>query len=439
MPTNYTDFFEVADEEIQNDHFQTIIHGDTFYFDRLKEWFNDYLQFDVEPIRSDLNTLFLQNKDLWENFTYVKVLELAKDSKPLLDFFHLIGQMVAVFDEKGYHSAVWNPYPDRRRVSRANMRQDKWTYGFILYKLNGNFDGLDEGYYNTFKNAVKFIQSPETRLNMTSKNHRQELLKYFFPDDKEKTDEAVIQLFEPYTQQLQNQLNSGVLTNSLLYNARLKRFWKSEVLGLMAADGTDWHEDYIEEFEGFDRGIIWNSGTPSGTTTTIKALRNKLQEDGSFSLFYKRGDRVRYVAQVVDFVTNDKELKEKAWDKGHQIYSYRKNFADYADSKKSAKIVFLTTGLKKLDPTVPLNLFKFFNGYQAPTQHNLSPLEQVPEEIIKKNLINTTNNAMNSAVNVILYGPPAPEKPIGPLMKPSISSTRVLTLKEQRKKNCVKV
>jgi 5-methylcytosine-specific restriction protein B len=218
----------------------------------------------------------------------------------------------------------------------------------------------------------------------------------------------VIALFDRYTSHLRNSMNAGVLTTNLLYNKQLKRFWKSEVVGLMAADGTDWHDEFIEEFADYERGIIWNSGTPSGTTATIKALRNKIDEDGSFSLFYKRGDRVRYVAEVIDFATNDKELKSKAWDKDYEIYSYNADFAAYSDAKKSARIVFLTTGLKKLKP-VPLNLFKFYKSYKSPTQHNLSPLEQVPVDIIQKNLINHTNS-MNSAVNLILYGPPGTGK-----------------------------
>lgn len=410
MNLDHQDFFLTVDEVVTAPYFQNIIHSEVFYFDKLKAWFNEYEQFDLAPIEHDLRSFFLENKELWNDFKFQKALEIADSSEPLKRFFSLIGLMVAVFDETGYNARIWNPYEDKRRVARANLLQSKWTYGFIVYKLDGlNYTALTEGNYNTFKNAVDYIRQPDQRLNMTSNRHRRDVYHYFFPDQEGITDAQIINLFAAYTAPLHNPLNAGVLTTSLLYDERLKRLWKSEVVGLMAADRTEWQDGFIKECAVYDFGIIWNSGTPSGTNDTIKALRQKLNEDGSFCLFYKSRDWVHYMAKVVDFAVDDQQLKEKAWQREHEIYAYQEDFANYTDENKSAKIVFLTTGLKKLKP-IPLNLFKLYGGYQSPVQHNLSPLQHIPEEMIQRNLILNTNTPMNSAVNLILYGPPGTGK-----------------------------
>src|ERR1700744_2697050 len=121
MSLNHTDFFLAADEVFQHDYFQGIANSDTFYFDQLKDWFEQYDHFDLSLIRTDLQSLYLDNTELWDKFSFEKVLAIAEAAQPLKDFFSLVGLMVAVFDEKGYNASVWNPYKDRRRVSKANL------------------------------------------------------------------------------------------------------------------------------------------------------------------------------------------------------------------------------------------------------------------------------------------------------------------------------
>ena len=153
--------------------------------------------------------------------------------------------------------------------------------------------------------------------------------------------------------------------------------WKDEVVGLMASDGTKWQDDYIEEIKDYDACIIWNSKRPSGTTNTIKFLKNIISEGKSFPLFYSIGGFANYKAEIIDFAESQEDLDKKQWDKKHKVLHYNKVFSDYHDDKKAARIVFLAKSISKID-SIPVEDFEFFDGYDAPRQDNLSPIKEIP-------------------------------------------------------------
>src|SRR5580704_1415552 len=56
---------------------------------------------------------------------------------------------------------------------------------------------------------------------------------------------------------------------------------------------------------------------------------------------------------------------------------YQDKFKDYRDDTKQANILFLAQAIEHISPT-PVAEFKFYNGYEAPRQDNLSPIKSEP-------------------------------------------------------------
>ncbi|HAF27922.1 MAG TPA: hypothetical protein DCG75_02640 [Bacteroidales bacterium] len=178
----------------------------------------------------------------------------------------------------------------------------------------------------------------------------------------------------------------------------------------MASDSTGWQDHFIEQMESFDACIIWNSKRPSGTSKTIKYLRNIIEEGDTFNLYYCSRGVITHKARVIDFVENQKELDSKDWSNNYQILHYEKDFEAYEDENKTAKIVFLTDHFERTQP-IPVSKFMFYRGYSEPRHDNLSPITKEPH---KFEIIQTSNrdNSMNinTPLNQILYGPPGTGK-----------------------------
>ncbi len=422
---------------IGNEYFGKIINSEEFYFQRLLDLYNEYKAFDTSSFDDKLQD-FIENPPA--KFNFQKLLDETSHAL-YYDFFLLIGKMIAVFDEKGYNTTEWNPYDDGRRISRAGLRQDKWTYAFLKYKLNGfNFDGLDAGTYNTFKNSIAFIEEPANHLNVTSNNHRKFISEYFLNKSDDFQDADIISLFEAYCPPLVNPVNKGVLVTNILYRPSIKKLWQIGVVGLIAADCTGWFDEYIDESEGFDAGVIWNSSKPVGGKDTLKYLKDAVESGDGFNIYYSCRGQIKYKAKIIDFALNQKELTAKNWESTYpDIYEFNANFDDYKDPRKHAQIVYLADRLQKIDP-IPIEKFKTFNSRANPVQDNMVPLQSEPEEIVPINIIpkktvNRANTDNDIPLNQILYGPPGTGKTYHTVNK----ALEVLGIKsEGRPRNLIK-
>src|ERR1035437_9334452 len=182
----------IIDSFIAEDDYQDIIHSAVYYFSELSNLFTKYKEYDITSFKKVLEDFIAIEQ---EDFRFQDLLN-KHDKTKSYDFLLLIGKLIASFDEKGYNKNVWNPYPDKRVISRAQFTQKNWTYCFFKYKLNNfTFSGLDDIKYSTFRYAVDYILNPEKNVNITSQNHRKEIVNYFaLKDEKE-----IINLFENYT------------------------------------------------------------------------------------------------------------------------------------------------------------------------------------------------------------------------------------------------
>lgn len=210
-------------------------------------------------------------------------------------------------------------------------------------------------------------------------------------------------------------VNFRLLAQDILYQTLDKLPKLEGIIGLMASDGTGWQEDFMDDMTNADAGIIWNSKRPNGTNTTLKLLKERIEENDSFNLYYSSGGYVRYKATVIDFAQNQSELDEKGWSSQFEnpVY-FQPKFSDYKDSNKAAKIVFLVSNLKTIEPILASE-FTFHDGFDVPRQDNLSPVQFDPS-INYSSLPNSTTpndynmNAYKRALNQILFGPPGTGK-----------------------------
>lgn len=394
---------------LQTPHFTSLIKSDEFYFQKLTDLFEDYKEFDLKLIEKDI-TDYLNNEP--EKFNFQQLLDNSKGA--FKDFIFLLGKMIAVFDEKGYNTRVWNPYEDGRRVSRSMLSQRYWTYNLLEYKLSGfNHDKLQSHKNVAFTYSINFINNPEHQVSIVSKNHRKEIVGCF----NLKNDNEIIDLFSNEIESLKNQKNKGVILSHLLYNKEIKEIWLSSISGLMASDSTGWFDGFIRGSKKNNFSIVWNSKRPSGTDSTIKGLANILKNGDSFNIYYSSSGYVRYVATVIDFVDKKEEYNKKKWKENFKpIYGWEDDFSNYKDNKKSANIVFLIESIEKIKP-ISIDKFKTFKSYQYPRQDNLTPIQLEPDfevvslensELLKTDLPMDTID--NTTTNQILYGPPGTGK-----------------------------
>src|SRR5690606_5466924 len=107
---------------------------------------------------------------------------------------------------------------------------------------------------------------------------------------------------------------------------------------------------------------LWNHKKPNGTDRTLKLLRNCINENGFFRVFYTSNKEVNYVAEIVDFVTDQEQLDDYGWSNIYgEIKDYSSSFEDYSDGDKKANWIYLARKISKVE-LGEYNDFKYLNG-----------------------------------------------------------------------------
>jgi 5-methylcytosine-specific restriction protein B len=391
-------------------YFKELLASNTFYFSELSALFKQYKDFDIELIKKDIEA-YLNNEP--KNFNFQELID--NSTGDFNHFLMLIAKLISIFDEKGYNKKVWNPYQDKRVVSRSMLSQKYWTGNLLKYKLlDFDDDYLQNEAAEAFKHSINFINQPNINVNIVSKNHRNDIVAYFKLDN----DNAIVNLFSDELRDLKSEINKGVIVSQLLYNPEIKKIWLKSIIGLMASDSTGWFNDFVLESNKHNYSIVWNSKKPSGTAATLRALRNIINEDGGFNLYYSSNNKINYVARIVDFAKDDQDYQKKNWNNVHtDMYGFNNLFSEYKDDNKKANIVFLCESFKKMKP-IDRSKFKVFKPYSYPTQDNLTPLQSEPEIDIIEDLLNkdieknkkVMKGTFKTPLNQILFGPPGTGK-----------------------------
>jgi 5-methylcytosine-specific restriction enzyme B len=265
------ELLELVNALSKESHIRDVIDSEIYYFEKLEVLYQTYKTFNIAPFKHKMDE-FITSKQ--KGFKFQDLLT-DNEGTDFYDFLVLIGKLTALFDAKGYNINTWNPYSDKRVISTANFTQNNWTWCLFMYKSNRfNFDNISEKTYATFINTIKFVENPSQYPSISSQGHIRQIYTYFKLNDQSE----IITLFPEISKAIKNTQNIGVLISLILYHNRVKELWLDGVIGLMASDGTGWHDDYIEKFQNFNLGAIWYDKSPSGTDRTIKFLREIIDE-----------------------------------------------------------------------------------------------------------------------------------------------------------------
>ncbi|MFX4241844.1 McrB family protein [Aliarcobacter butzleri] len=208
---------------LNDEMIKKIIESKEFFYQKLKDYFQSYMRFDISD--NELNELL----NIVENKRPFSFKELIEQDYKYKDILELIGKMISIFDANGYNKNIWNPYDDKRVIAKANVRQNIWTKNLIVYKLTKDITKLSS---DSVKNAILYIQNPKMNLTQLSEEHRREtskkLLKNEYNPDKyfEDIKNYFKDIFEDI--KLNNDDNMGFLLSYIIYSNKFKDIWNEE-------------------------------------------------------------------------------------------------------------------------------------------------------------------------------------------------------------------
>lgn len=390
---------------VKNPYAQMVINEQDFYFqkgqDALKKWLN-------LSVNDNLKIELLNLADKYE-----EIQKRATQNDELKKILELLFEIISYCDSKAKDKLLYNQYDDKRTLAMAYVRMNHWIEKLILYK----FDKSKISNGSTL-NAFNYLLDPKNNSTILSENHREMISTKLFKKNYNSNEfnNDLKEYFFQYSFSCVNINNYTYLLSCIIYT--IKREWLDDIIGLMAADSTRWQDELIAEMGDDDCGIIWNSSKPTGTTKTLKMLRTRINDDGYFKIFYSVRGYVTYVAEIIDFVINDNELKQKKWKSNFNLVHWldSNNFEDYKDANKSAKIIYLAKRFYEIEPILATE-FEVYQNYSYPRQDNFTPIVSEPDStIIPPTIISIDykmkdeNNNNKYPSNQILFGPPGTGK-----------------------------
>ncbi|HCE53835.1 MAG TPA: hypothetical protein DER05_02085 [Lutibacter sp.] len=401
---------EKIEQSLKSAFVQQISKEQDFFFQKGQDAIKKWLNFTV----SDLDKADLEN--LASDYEGLQV--LANQRATINEILNLLFEIVSYCDSKAKDKNFHNQYDDKRSLAMAYVRMNHWIEKLILYKFSPN--NVPVG---SILNAINYLLDPANNATILSENHRAMISKKLFEKDYDPNEfiKELKQYFSSYQIVVSNSKNYTCLLSSIIYN--IKNYWLDDVIGLMASDNTIWKDDLINDMNVDDYAVLWNSKRPTGTNATLKLLRNKINNDEYFKLFYSVQGNVQYVAEIIDFVENDNQLKQKNWpSKFKKLVWYQDDFTKYKDDNKSASIVFLAKNFYKIN-AIPASEFELYKSHSYPRQDNLTAIVSEPDMTIIPPATTTPaifpdmkNNHSNS-LNQILYGPPGTGKTFNSINK----------------------
>ena len=133
----------------------------------------------------------------------------------------LIGQVVSYFDTNAALKNKLNEYEDKRVLAKAMVRQNKWIKWLLEYKAGTDINKFP----GNIRNAILYIQNPESNINIVSEDYRNTIIKNLFNG---KTPDIFIEM-KNLGILANNPLNNGVLYTWILYSDSIKSLWLDSI------------------------------------------------------------------------------------------------------------------------------------------------------------------------------------------------------------------
>lgn len=229
---------------------------------------------------------------------------------------------------------------------------------------------------------------------------------------------------------------------------------KLEVNGLMVQDNSEpWQDELIDAMDGDVKpGVFWWHELPVGQNSTIKLLREKIDEDDSFDFYIFQEKKAVYKAVVTDFVCSEDEYaaKKAEWRKNDTQW-LQESFSNFQDNdgKRKARILFYIEEFEKLEEPIPMDRFVTSKEYKKPHIANLVPFKSIIEEVKQPMESQDTNkeliDLLENKRNIILQGAPGTGKTYNTaalalsIIEPSFSISDHKAVMEEYKKHLIKI
>lgn len=229
---------------------------------------------------------------------------------------------------------------------------------------------------------------------------------------------------------------------------------KLEVNGLMVQDNSEpWQDELIDAMDGDVKpGVFWWHELPVGQNSTIKLLREKIDEDDSFDFYIFQEKKAVYKAVVTDFVCSEDEYaaKKAEWRKNDTQW-LQESFSDFQDNdgKRKARILFYIEEFEKLEEPIPMDRFVTSKEHKKPHIANLVPFKSIIEEVKQPMESQDTNkeliDLLENKRNIILQGAPGTGKTYNTaalalsIIEPSFSISDHKAVMEEYKKHLIKI
>ena len=386
-------------EALKNDYNQKIINSNDFYFLKAQEALHHFLEI---KLNNETEEYLITHK---KNYDELK--QLFEDSEELNEFGKAIFTLISYCDLKAYKKNDFNLYDDKRVLALAFVRMNNWVEQLLTYKFENQ---LSEG---SVKNAIDYLLNPIDNFTMLSENHRNQISENLFKKEYNKNTfkEDFINFFSELSINVKNPLNYTHLLTRISYDISTE--WKNQgIIGLISPDGTGWQENAIKDSNNVNPIVLWNHKKPNGKENTLKLLRQCIEENGFFRILYTYKHKVFYIAEIIDFATNQQELSNYKWEKEFpNIVWYNERFSDYQDGSKSASWIYLAKKIYKVSPN-EFKDFKYFKSFGYPSVGCQAPIVSYKSEIEMANqkLIEIRKSILEYKKQIILQGPPGTGK-----------------------------
>lgn len=382
---------------LKSDYYSSLISSEEYYFQKAKDVLDSFLKLDVDEYIKDF--LLLNRKD------YDKLKSLFQTSNKYQNFGNLIFELISYCDSRADRKKEFNRYEDNRTLAMASVRMNHWVEHLISYKFE---NVLKDG---SIKNALEYLLNPLESFTMLSENHRTQISENLFNRRYSASSfkDDFINFFSDLSIKVKNPLNYTHLLTRISYDIISE--WKESIIGLICPDGTGWQENVIDSPETINYLTVWNHRKPNIPAKTINLLRTQIEENGFFKIFYSYDYNVHYVAEVIDFVTDQTELTNSNWNNYENINWDGTTFSNYNDESKTAKIIYLVNKFYRVSPINESNFIYYANkkypsvGSQAPVISYITN-----EKLQNTKKMNNYINLLKYKKQIILQGPPGTGK-----------------------------
>lgn len=379
---------------LESDVCQSILNSEEFYFEKAQTILQTFLDLEIS---NELRQYLLENR---KDYNSIKSI-LEKE-----EIGTLIFSIISYCDTKAYNKNIYNLYEDKRVLALAFVRMNNWVEQLLTYKFEGT---IQDG---SVKNAIEYLLDPSENFTMLSEGHRTLICNNLFDEEYDNFNfkKYFIDFFSILQIELRNELNRTHLLSRLAY--MIESLWKESIVGLVSPDRTGWQETAIEKTKNGEYIVLWNHKRPNGTEKTFKLLRSCINENGFFRVFYTSNKEVNYVAEIVDFVTDQEQLLKCNWESEYgAIIDCFNSFDDYTSDDKKASWLYLARNIYKVDADIYSD-FRYLNDFGYPSVGCQAPVVSFNSNVQIKSGIEMKKeiDILKYKKQIILQGPPGTGK-----------------------------